>query len=121
MTEKLTFAEVSAVNRSRASRWHVGFPDHGGDWTGGDWSNAMAGECGEACNVVKKLRRVECGRQGSKDSPPAELLVQLGAELADTFIYLDLVATYYGIDLPTAIVHKFNAVSQREGFPERLP
>jgi NTP pyrophosphatase (non-canonical NTP hydrolase) len=48
------------------------------------------------------------------------LLNKLAAEIADTFIYLDLLATYYGIDLEQAVIDKFNEVSEREGFPEMI-
>lgn len=113
----LTFDEVSVINRHRSAAWHAGYSI---PWTGSDWSNAMGGECGEAQNVVKKLRRAECGMAGKKDASPEDLVKALGDELADTFFYLDLVANHYGIDLPTAIVAKFNEVSEREGFPERL-
>lgn len=113
----LTFAEVSTINRHRSRAWHRGYSI---PWTGSDWSNAMGGECGEAQNVVKKLRRAECGMSGKQDPSPFQLIKDLGDELADTFFYLDLVAAHYGIDLPAAIVSKFNEVSEREGFPERL-
>ena len=116
----LTFDRVIAVNVARAKRWHAGFPrDHG--WTGADWSNAMCGEAGEVANVVKKLRRHECGLRGALDPPSAELLTLLGDELADTILYLILLAAKYGVDLPAAVVRKFNVVSERQGFPERLP
>lgn len=124
MSGPLTFDAVTQASTARARRWHGTFPSgfigDGTDWTGADWSNAMAGECGEACNVVKKIRRHETGVRGALDAPPAELVEALADELADTFLYLDLLATFYRIDLPTAIVRKFNAVSEREGFPERL-
>lgn len=117
----LTFSRLSEVNAQRAGKWHSGFPVwNSGGWTGGDWSNAMCGEAGEAANVVKKLRRAECGRPGSKDAPPDQLIRNLGAELADMIIYADLLASYYGIDLGAAVTGKFNAVSMREGFEERL-
>ena len=118
----MTFAEVTEANAQRCARWHGGFPLNEDGWTGADWSNAMQGEAGEAGNVVKKLRRLECSLVGNRgaDREPAVLLAQLGEELADTFIYLDLLATYYGVDLQAAIVAKFNAVSEREGFPERI-
>jgi NTP pyrophosphatase (non-canonical NTP hydrolase) len=45
----------------------------------------------------------------------------LADELADVFLYLDLLASKCGIDLPAAIVRKFNVVSERQDFPERLP
>ena len=115
----LTFAQVSEVNASRARRWHPGFPADE-DWSIADWSNAMAGEAGEACNVVKKIRRYECGLRGLLDPPITELARSLGNELADVFLYLDLLATRAGIDLPAAIRAKFNEVSERQDFPERL-
>lgn len=113
----LTFEEVSTVNRARSEKWHAGYTI---PWSGSDWANAMGGECGEAQNVVKKLRRAECGMAGKQDAPSEELITALGKELADTFFYLDLVANHYGIDLPAAIIQKFNEVSEREGFDERL-
>lgn len=116
----LTFAEVSAVNRERAGRWHPGFPEDDSKWTGADWSNAMCGEAGEAANVVKKLRRLEFGLRGALDPTEAELRAKLADEIADVFCYLDLLATYYGVDLPAAVVSKFNRVSELQGFPERL-
>jgi NTP pyrophosphatase (non-canonical NTP hydrolase) len=81
----------------------------------------MAGEAGETCNVVKKLRRAECGMRGVLDADPAGLLARLADELADTVTYADLLATYYGIDLAAAIASKFNRVSELQGFPEQLP
>lgn len=118
MNPPLTFQEVSETNRTRCERWHPGFPEDG--WTGSDWSNAMGGEAGEAMNVVKKLRRLDHGAPGRQDPPRANLLEMLAEEIADTFLYLDLLAQHYGIDLPKAVVDKFNAVSIREGFPDRL-
>jgi NTP pyrophosphatase (non-canonical NTP hydrolase) len=114
----LTFAEVARVNRLRCERWNPGFPDDG--WTGADWSNALAGEAGEACNVVKKLRRDECGKAQAVAGTRPELLTKLSTEIGDTFIYLDLLAQFYGLDLATCVVETFNRVSVREGFPERL-
>lgn len=32
------------------------------------WGNAMAGEAGEACNVIKKLERERYGLKGSRSS-----------------------------------------------------
>jgi NTP pyrophosphatase (non-canonical NTP hydrolase) len=115
----LTFDEVSAMNRARAQRWHPGYPDDEG-WSIADWSNAMAGEAGEACNVVKKIRRHECGLRGQLDPPLVELRIGLAEELADVYLYLDLLATKAGINLPAIIRAKFNEVSERQGFPERL-
>lgn len=103
-TSPLTFAEVSAVNRQRAARWHPGFPDEGGEWSGADWSNAMCGEAGEVANVVKKLRRSECGFRGVLDGDPDVLRSMLADEIADVYCYLDLLATYYRVDVPGGAV-----------------
>ena len=58
---------------------------------------------------------------GPNDPPVHELGKMLADELADVYLYLDLLAWHYGIDLPYAIVAKFNLVSARQGFPEELP
>lgn len=117
----LTFDEVTAANRRRCERWHPGFPVDQA-WTGADWSNAVCGEAGEMANVVKKLRRIETGTAPGPDDPPVDRLREMLAdEIADTFTYLDLLATFYGIDLPAAVARKFNRVSERQGFPDRLP
>lgn len=123
----LTFDELSVINAERCNRWHDGFPLNEDGWTGADWSNAMQGEAGEAGNVVKKLRRLDTGlRQAEQgtladDQMRAALLEKLSKEIGDTAIYLDLLATYYGLELGACVRHAFNQVSEREGFPERLP
>ena len=71
-------------------------------WSGTDWGCALAGEVGEACNLLKKARR------GTKIDIEA-----LADELADVFTYLDLLAARHGIDLAEAVVRKFNDVSCR--------
>jgi NTP pyrophosphatase (non-canonical NTP hydrolase) len=76
------------------------------DWSPTDWACAVAGECGEVCNEIKKLRR-------GKDVP----MDVIGDELADTIIYADLLAARLGIDLSEAIVRKFNAVSKKRNLP----
>lgn len=114
----LFFSDVTRVNVTRCKRWHPGFPKDD-EWVISDWSNAMAGEAGEVCNVVKKIRRVECNLPGNrKPGPP--LKAQLADEIADTFIYLDLLAFKAGVSLEQAVVHKFNIVSEELSMPERL-
>lgn len=56
-------------------------------WSPTDWSNAMAGEAGEACNITKKHKRGD-GGPGWREA--------LAAELADVVIYADLVAARCG-------------------------
>lgn len=118
MTGRLDLDYVCATNLERAKRWHPNFPNDG--WTGADWSNAMCGEAGETANIVKKLRRDDLGLQAAVQGSRGDLLVKLGDEIADTFLYLTLLAAHYGVDMPAAIVAKFNAISIREGFPDRM-
>lgn len=118
----LTFAEVTAANIARCDRWHKGGLT---DWSVADWAVAMAGEAGEVCNAVKKLRRVEDDIANISDpdrqpSTKAEAVAKIGEEIADTFLYLNLLAARLGIDLPSEIIAKFNATSVRYGFPERI-
>lgn len=115
----LTFNAFAEINAARARRWHPGFPNDTG-WNGADWSNAMCGEAGEAANVVKKLRRHEEDLSNAGDGPPVELRAALGEEIADTITYAFLLAEKYGIDVATEVATKFNKVSEKQGFPERI-
>jgi NTP pyrophosphatase (non-canonical NTP hydrolase) len=112
----LTFAALRAANIVRCARWHSGGVE---SWSLSDWMTATCGELGEAANVVKKLNRVRDGLAGN-DKTPEQLREMLGKELADTAIYLDLLAASAGVDLGRAIIDKFNEVSVRNNFPDRL-
>jgi NTP pyrophosphatase (non-canonical NTP hydrolase) len=79
------------------------------------WGCALAGEVGELCNVLKKYER-----QMPTDPSPDTLYVAIGEEIADVLTYLDLLAAWFDIDLARVTATKFNKVSQRSGFPERL-
>jgi NTP pyrophosphatase (non-canonical NTP hydrolase) len=76
---------------------------------------------GEACNVAKKIKRIDTKlARRANESNRAKLVAKLADEIADTIIYLDLLALREGIDLPKAITSKFNRTSKKFGFPERL-
>jgi NTP pyrophosphatase (non-canonical NTP hydrolase) len=77
--------------------------------------NELAGETGEACNVIKKLERERMGIRGSRAS-----LDQLAEELADVVICADLVAMAAGIDLDAAVRRKFNLTSEKVGLKTRM-
>lgn len=144
--EDLTFNDVSVLSAKRANRWHKDFPASEDGWTGADWSNAANGEGGElaeavqamllasgvsahlglAGNIVKKLRRIETSIQQAEqgqetnDAYTAELLQKLSTEIGDTFLYLDLLAQFYGLNMADCVANTFNRVSDREGFPEKI-
>jgi NTP pyrophosphatase (non-canonical NTP hydrolase) len=77
--------------------------------------NEMAGEVGEACNVIKKLARERMGIRGSRSS-----LFDLAEELADVVICADLIAMHVGIDLGDAVKEKFNKTSAKIGLVTRI-
>lgn len=121
----LTFAALREANVKRcSSAFHP--LSH---WNPLEWAGAMAGEAGEACNVAKKLRRLDGTPQTRErqidptlglDGTREALTRDLGAELADVVIYADLLAACVGIDLGAIVAQKFNEVSRRVGSPVLL-
>ncbi len=113
----LNLDALRAVNVTRCQRWHG---PGSTPWNAADWSNATCGEAGEMANVIKKIRRHETGAVNEGDPSPETLKVMAAEEMADVVIYVDLLANYLGVDLGEAIKAKFNKVSVKYGFPERL-
>lgn len=83
-------------------RCREAFKHEADPWNAAEWGCAIAGEAGELCNLLKKMRRGE--------SVP---LQDVADEIADVVIYLDLLAAELGVDLGAAIASKFNKVSER--------
>lgn len=108
----MTFQRFSALN---AARCRDGFKHDLKDWSPSDWMTATMGELGEAANVVKKLNRVRDNINGNKETADA-LREKLAGELADTFIYLDLMCQALGIDLESAVTRTFDAKSREIGY-----
>lgn len=110
----LTFNEFRQANRERCLRWHP----HGIEsWSNSDWLVAIMGELGELASLIKMRNRERDGLTGNKFSPTDE---QIEQESADVFTYLDLFCERNGIDLGMAAARKFNEVSDRCGFPDRI-
>jgi NTP pyrophosphatase (non-canonical NTP hydrolase) len=105
--------EFSKKNRERCES-PAGFNHMLESWSLSDWFTALTGELGEAANVAKKLNRIRDGIPGNKETE-SELRSKLARELADTFIYLDLLCQAAGVDLPAAVVQTFNAKSAQIG------
>lgn len=104
------FSRLRAANRARQAEW-----DPSDDITLSYRGNELAGEVGEACNVIKKLERERLGIRGSRDT-----VEHLAEELADVIICVDLIAMAEGIDLDDAVARKFNATSEKVGLKTRL-
>lgn len=110
---RLTFQEIRTANVERVSGFGHGNLDDG--WNVAEWGNALAGETGELCNILKKMIRQAPG------DPPIEKLTEMAAEeAADVLIYLDLLCAKMDVSLADAVINKFNAVSTRHQLPVKL-
>lgn len=129
-------ASINDISLSDIQRAHVARQE---EWCPGqkpDLSfrgNEMAGEVGEAIealydhiaelgkaagrssNVIKKLERERHHWRGSRATKD-----ELADELADVVHTAFLCAITAGIDVPSAIVSKFNATSEKNGLTTRL-
>lgn len=104
----------SRMNRERCES-PAGFDHQLSSWSLSDWITATVGELGEAANVAKKLNRVRDGIPGNSETPE-QLRSNLADEIADAFIYLDLLAQSQGINLSNAVRTKFEKTSEKIGY-----
>lgn len=143
--DTLSFAYMRSVNLARCLFLHDrdGVPI--GDWTMSDWGVAAAGEIGEmgealagllsslvlanqaaaragkAWDKAKKIKRLDGPYHNKPDDQDRDKLLQeLASEMADSILYMDLLAATQGIDLGRAIVDKFNEKSRELGVTHRL-
>lgn len=116
----LTFEQLQSANRLRLPKFKtksgkIAHPEgDGSGWSIAEWTNAMAGETGEACNIAKKIIRGEY-----EDDPELGIGLLLD-EIADVVIYADLVCQQLGRSLDIAVRNKFNEVSERVKSKQRL-
>lgn len=103
--DELTFAELNFENVARCGEAFHPLED----WTPMEWAVCLAGEVGEACNLIKKVRRGE-----------VVSVYDIGDELADVVIYVDLLCERMGLSLEEHIIKKFNEVSDRVGSERKL-
>ena len=106
----MSLRQLRAANAERQTEW-----DRDGKIDLTYRGCELAGEAGEACNVIKKLERERRGIDGSRATKQ-----QAADELADVVICADLCAMELDIDLWAAVVAKFNATSEKMGLRTRL-
>lgn len=111
---ELTFNQFRTANVARCLKWH---PAGIESWSSSDWLTAIMGELGELASLIKMSNRERDGLPGNKFSPTQRMVAD---EVADVLTYLDLFAASQGIDLGIAAIRKFNEVSERVGFPDRI-
>jgi len=110
MAQPITLSHLHVANALRNEAWD---PHNKLDLTFKGLE--LAGEVGEACNVIKKLTREQLDMAGTRDT-----VDHLAEELADVVICASLVANKAGIDLSAAVAAKFNATSDKLNFNVRL-
>lgn len=103
VTGPVSFNDLRRANDERQIQWEAGL-----EFELTYLGNALAGEVGEACNIIKKMARQKLGAIGSTANAS-----MLANELADVIIYADLIARKIGFDLGEAVRKKFNATSER--------
>lgn len=141
MKTDLTFEQLRDANVTRCeTAFHKV-----DEWKPWEWSNAMAGESGEACvemlalvtalaakngaacNITKKMNRIWPANQFIKnwnkpeDQRMEELAEKLADEIADVVIYADLLAARIGRTLADCVQKKFNEKSREIGSTVLLP
>ncbi len=114
----MNLEEFSKKNRERCESPN-GFNHQLDSWSLSDWMTAITGEIGEAANIVKKLNRVRDGIHGNKETPE-ELQAKLAQELADVFVYLDLMFQRIGVDFGDKVAEVFNKKSEQIGCSIRV-
>ncbi len=110
----MNFADLREANWCRAQQSYKL-----DDWSVSDWACALAGEAGEVCDAVKKLRRFQTGTNFNTKSKE-DLIADIGREIADTIIYCDLLAEFLGLDTWEVTKQKFNETSDKIGSTVKL-
>jgi len=137
MSKDLSFKALQEASRKRNKRFRnargglAQKPD--AKWTPERWTLATMGELGEFANLLKKVLRgdFEVDLEDIKNSSGLvdrcglsdesilsdDLKTKLAFELADTAIYLGLLADSLNIDLGEAVTQKFNRQSLEMPIP----
>lgn len=87
-------------------------------WSPAEWTNATAGELGEAANLTKKLLRHRdnvAGNIKAEDKDVQSLKRRAAREIADAIIYADLAIQALGFDTSTELRAAFNEKSDQLG------
>lgn len=108
----LWFDDFDEALAARQTEW---LADGSGELLKEFYAIEFIGEVGELFNVVKKLLRAEYGGRGTTATK-----ADMEDEFGDAYITLKNMADKYGVDLERAARKKFNATSEKYGFPHRI-
>jgi NTP pyrophosphatase (non-canonical NTP hydrolase) len=105
----MTFREFQKMN---ATREREAFPQSA-DWSLNDFATALMGELGEACNLLKKVRREDFDLLTVDVATGLTVKKKILKELADVITYADLMMTRLNASTEFEILDKFDEVSSR--------
>ena len=111
----LTFKKLNEINTNRCETSFHRIDE----WSLTDWGCSAAGEMGEVCNKIKKLRKQNMPNYPLVDEQ-VDIKIDIGYEIADVVIYLDLLCSRLGLKLEDVIREKFNITSNYIGSNLRL-
>ena len=124
MSKHLTLKEYQKRNIEHS---RIAFPQCM-KWEITEWTNAMAGEAGEACNLTKKVRRGDFNLGSEIEVKGEKMTVQKAIlkELADVICYASILMSVLGADIEEEVNHKFHEVlardeAKRSGIPIHEP
>lgn len=109
----MTLEYMRRINVDRVP--YSGHGDLENGWNVAEWGCAFAGEAGELCNVLKKINR-----QAPFDPDIESLRKEAKDEIGDVLAYLDLVAAKLDLNLAECVADKFNDVSRKYDYPQRM-
>ena len=107
----LTFAQLTDMNFRRCERLNAACGKDNGleSWSPTEWALAMAGKCGEACNLIKKT-----------NTGDLIMATDIAHEIADMIIYADLLCQRMNVSLGEAVKEAFNNKSEELNLSEKL-
>lgn len=101
----------------------IGFKHKLNAWSLSDWMTAVVGEVGEGANIIKKMNRLRDAIPDkslydmlNEELTMKELRRMLADELADAYIYLDLLIQAAGFETEKIVENKFKKTSIKIGF-----
>lgn len=106
----LTIKNLQLINKLRCNKDFRPVDD----WSLPQYGNAIAGEVGELCNIIKKMDRLNVPGDSELSTE------DIGKELADIICYACLIASRADLNLEDCIKQKFNEVSKRVDSKYRL-
>lgn len=109
----LTFEAFNKLNVARCEAtagYHTGVAEYGA----ATWALCLAEEAGEVMGAV-------LGATGQKKRKAMLTVYDVGKELGDLVAYADLLAHSLGLNLGECVAEKWNKVSERIGYPGRIP